>query len=83
LEQHHNERNPEIGTAWHGKHVIIVICNRHTDQVLNVQKSLHAPYEPPHVSCAETLSRLFSIGYRLIMVVPLSNFELQYILTTE
>lgn len=74
------QQYPKIGTAWHGKHVIILNCNPNTNQLLSVYKSLSAPFEPPHSNCAETLSRLLSIGYILLMVVPLSNYEIQYVL---
>lgn len=70
----------QIGTAWMGKHVVIIRCNPVNNQFLSLFNSIDAPIEPPHSTCAETLSRFLSIGYHLINVVPLSYAELQYIL---
>jgi hypothetical protein len=83
MKQHQYQRNPEIGTAWHGKHIIMINCNPFTSQVISINKSLHAPFEPVHPNCAETLSRLFSIGYQLVTTVPISKYEIQYILMME
>lgn len=70
----------EIGTAWYGRHVVFITCNPNTNQFLQLQKSLHAPTEPPHQNCAETIAQFVSIGYQLVAVVPISNAEIQYIL---
>jgi hypothetical protein len=70
-----------IGTAWFGKHVVVIRCNPFTNQYLGLHKSLHAPIEPPNPNCAETLAQYFSIGYRLLGFVQISDHELQYILS--
>jgi hypothetical protein len=75
----HNVK-PQIGTAWHGKHIVVINCNSFTNHILSIHKSLNAPIEPPHVTCVETLSRFFSIGYQLVAAIPLSNHEIQYLL---
>ncbi|WP_235864030.1 hypothetical protein [Sutcliffiella halmapala] len=70
----------QIGTAWHGTHVILIKCNHQTNEVLSFYKSDHAPTEPISTKCAETLSRFISIGYTLIGAYPLSPSEVQYLL---
>lgn len=70
----------EIGTAWHGRHVIMIRCNVYTNQFLQLNKSLHAPTETPHSNCAETLAQYFSIGYELIGLTALSQSEVLYVL---
>lgn len=70
----------QIGTAWMGRHVVIIHCNPVTNQFLTLYTSIGAPTEPPHSTCAETLSRFLSIGYHLVMVTPISNSEIQYVL---
>ncbi len=70
----------EIGTAWHGRHVILIRCNVYTNQFIQLDKSLHAPTEPAHSNCAETLAQYFSIGYELIGVNALSQSEVLYVL---
>lgn len=70
----------EIGTAWYGRHVIQIRCNAHTNQFLQLYKSLHAPTEPTNPNCSETLAQYLSIGYELIGVTPLSHNEVLYVL---
>ncbi|WP_010193806.1 hypothetical protein [Bacillus sp. m3-13] len=70
----------QIGTAWFGTHIVLIRCNYITNQVVAVTKSDHAPSEPTANSCAETLSRYFSIGYALIGAYPLDNEQIQYVL---
>ncbi len=70
----------EIGTAWYGRHVVIVRCSPYTNHFIGVYTSLHAPIEPPSVNCAETLSQFLSIGYTLIGSYTVSNSEVHYIL---
>ncbi|WP_010283940.1 hypothetical protein [Bacillus timonensis] len=70
----------EIGTAWYGRHVVFITCNPVTNQFLQLHKSLHAPTEPPHRNCAETISQFLSIGYKIAAISPLSNNNLQYVL---
>jgi hypothetical protein len=71
----------EIGTAWYGKHVVIVRCRPQSNEFLGMHTSLHAPTEPPSKNCAETLSQYLSIGYTLISSYPISSNEVQYILS--
>ncbi|MCH1627362.1 hypothetical protein [Fredinandcohnia quinoae] len=70
----------EIGTAWYGRHVVIITCNSITNQFIRIHTSLHAPTEPPNPNCAETISQFISIGYKIAAVVPISNIEVQYTL---
>jgi hypothetical protein len=70
----------EIGTAWYGRHVVIIRCNPQSNDYLGMHKSLHAPTEPPTKYCAETLSQYLSIGYSIINTYPISPSEVQYIL---
>lgn len=70
----------KIGTAWTGRHVVIIHCNPHTNQFLKMDKSLYAPTEPPNKNCAETLAQFFSIGYHLVGMMPLSDHEILYVL---
>ncbi len=72
--------NREIGTAWFGRHVVLITCNPATNQFLQLHKSLHAPTEPAHPNCAETISQFLSIGYNIAAITPLSHNEVQYIL---
>ena len=72
--------NREIGTAWYGRHVVLITCNPTTNQFLQLHKSLHAPTEPPHPNCAETIYQFLSIGYNIAAIAPLSHNEVQYIL---
>ncbi|KAA0550146.1 hypothetical protein FZW96_02035 [Bacillus sp. BGMRC 2118] len=70
----------EIGTAWYGRHVVIVRCNPQTNSFITIHKSLHAPTEPSSQNCAETLAQLLSIGYTLSHSYTISPYEVQYIL---
>lgn len=70
----------EIGTAWYGRHVVLITCDRIKNQFLSLQTSLHAPTEPPNSNCAEVLSQYVSIGYQIAAVVALSKTEIQYVL---
>ncbi|KKI88701.1 hypothetical protein WQ54_29755 [Bacillus sp. SA1-12] len=74
-------RNPQqiIGQAWTGRHVVILQCSE-TNKLIKVYKSYHAPIEPPRFNCAETLSQLLSIGYRIHAMAPLPNQRIQYVL---
>ncbi|WP_243293175.1 hypothetical protein [Bacillus sp. FJAT-47783] len=75
-----NRISPQIGTAWYGRHVVIVHCNPLTNTLMKIDTSLHAPLEPPHYLCSETLSQLFSIGYTLVTAVALSKTHVLYML---
>ncbi|MCC3358422.1 hypothetical protein [Bacillus sp. REN16] len=77
---HPNDLHREIGTAWYGRHVVLVTCNTSTNQFLLLHKSFHAPTEPPNPNCAETLSQFLSIGYKIAAIAPLSHSEIQYVL---
>lgn len=68
-----------IGQAWAGRHVILLHCTNN-NQFINLYKSFHAPIEPPRQNCAETLSQLLSIGYRIMAITPISANEIQYFL---
>ncbi|MBO0962768.1 hypothetical protein J1P26_24045 [Neobacillus sp. MM2021_6] len=70
---------PIIGQAWTGKHVILLHCTTN-NQYISLYKSYHAPIEPPRPNCAETLSQLLSIGYRIMAITPLSSNQIQYFL---
>lgn len=72
--------NPIIGQAWMGKHVVIVQCSP-TNQFQHMYKSKHAPIEPPHTNCAETLAQLLSIGYQIHAITPINQSTIQYVLT--
>lgn len=75
-----NHHPTQIGTAWHGTHVVLIRCNFLTNQVLSINKSDHAPSEPAGNNCAETLSRFFSIGYKVIGGYPLNQTDILYLL---
>ncbi|WP_078546254.1 hypothetical protein [Litchfieldia alkalitelluris] len=68
----------QIGTAWHGRHIVMIRCNPFSNQFLHIDKSLHAPTEPSNENCAETVAQYFSIGYTLVSVTPISHNEVQY-----
>jgi hypothetical protein len=74
-----NEIVPIIGQAWMGKHVVLIHCSD-DNQFLGYYKSNHAPLEPPATSCAESLSRLLSIGYVVYAVTSLPGNRIQYVL---
>lgn len=77
-----NQANPhtKIGTAWSGKHVVIIQCRIIDNQFIQLKKSLHAPTEPPHQNCAETLSRFLSIGYTLTHTYQVNQSTVEYVL---
>lgn len=73
---------PMIGQAWTGRHVVLLHCTT-DNQFIQLYKSYHAPIEPPRVNCAETLSQLLSIGYRIQAITAVSPNQLQYFLVLE
>lgn len=73
---------PIIGQAWTGRHVVLLHCTV-DNQFSNLYKSFHAPIEPPRDNCAETLSQLLSIGYRIHAITPISSNLIQYFLVLE
>jgi hypothetical protein len=73
---------PMIGQAWTGRHVVLLHCTT-DNQLIHLFKSYHAPTEPPRDNCAETLSQLLSIGYRIQAITALSPNHLQYFLVLE
>lgn len=73
----------QIGTAWSGRHVIIITCNILHNQVYSIAKSYHAPVEPIISNCAEALSRQLSIGYSIESAVSLPNNLIQYVLVKK
>ncbi|MFD1738420.1 hypothetical protein ACFSCX_18005 [Bacillus salitolerans] len=70
----------EIGTAWYGRHIVIVRCQPTTNQFLGMHQSDHAPVEPPSNNCAETLARFVSIGYSIIGAYFVPPKEIHYLL---
>lgn len=70
---------PMIGQAWTGRHVVIIHCTQN-NAFKELFKSFHAPIEPPRSNCAETLSQLLSIGYRIHAVTVIPDNQIQYIL---
>jgi hypothetical protein len=70
---------PMIGQAWTGRHVVLLYCTVN-NQFSNLYKSFHAPIEPPRSNCAETLSQLLSIGYKIYAITPISANNIQYFL---
>ena len=70
---------PIIGQAWTGRHVVIVHCSD-KNVFKDLYKSYHAPIEPPRPNCAETLSQLLSIGYRIHAVTAIAANQIQYTL---
>lgn len=71
---------PIIGQAWMGKHVVMIHCSI-TNQFQQLYKSEHAPIEPPHSNCSETLAQLLSIGYKIQVITAIGPNTIQYILT--
>ncbi|AST91731.1 MULTISPECIES: hypothetical protein [Sutcliffiella] len=69
-----------IGTAWLGTHVVVIRCSYPQLDFIHLSSSDHAPLEPVSKSCAETLSRFLSIGYKLIGAYPM-NGEVIFVLT--
>lgn len=74
-----NKIQPVIGQAWTGRHVVLLHCTKN-NQYIKLYKSFHAPIEPPRDNCAETLSQLLSIGYRIHAITAISANEVQYFL---
>lgn len=76
-----NTRNQPsmIGQAWTGKHVILLHCSTN-NLYKHLYKSYHAPIEPPRSNCAETLSQLISIGYKVEQVTSIPGNQVQYLL---
>lgn len=74
-----NKYSREIGTAWFGRHVVIVRCNPQMNTFLGIHTSLHAPLEPPSSNCTETIAQLLSIGYTLTLSYPISPYEVHYL----
>ncbi|QHA92004.1 hypothetical protein [Bacillus sp. N1-1] len=74
-------RRHQIGTAWSGKHVVLLHCSPFSNQTTALHKSLHAPTEPLHPSCTETLSIYLSIGYSIAYVHSLNDGTVEYVLT--
>lgn len=68
-----------IGTPWYGKHVVTLRCRPITNKLLSVQTSIHAPVEPFHPECMESVAQLLRIGYELKSVIPYQN-DLIYVL---
>ncbi|MFK3959055.1 hypothetical protein [Guptibacillus hwajinpoensis] len=75
------QRN-HISTAWSGKHVVLLRCEPISSTVKTMYKSLHAPTEPLHPQCSETLSTYLSIGYTVAFVHSLIDGTIEYVLTT-
>jgi hypothetical protein len=71
-----------IGQAWTGKHVILLHCTT-DNQYINLYKSYNAPIEPPRPNCAETLSQLLSIGYKIVAITPIPPNQIQYFMVHE
>jgi hypothetical protein len=68
-----------IGQAWTGRHVVLLYCSE--NNIFNaLYKSYHAPIEPVRHNCAETLSQLLSIGYRIQAITALPKNQIQYFL---
>ncbi|MFJ5716924.1 hypothetical protein [Neobacillus sp. NPDC093127] len=73
------QTQPMIGQAWTGKHVVLLHCTTN-NELIQLYKSFHAPIEPPRHNCAETLSQLLSIGYRIMAITPIISNQIQYVL---
>ena len=73
---------PMIGQAWTGRHVVLLHCTS-DNKLIQLYKSYHAPIEPPRDNCAETLSQLLSIGYRIQAITAISLNQIQYVLVLE
>ncbi|MGM0873899.1 MAG: hypothetical protein ACQEWV_03710 [Bacillota bacterium] len=76
-----NKREPQpiIGQAWTGRHVVLLHCTEN-NKLNELYKSYHAPIEPARRNCAETLSQLLSIGYRIHAITALPPNQIQYFL---
>lgn len=73
------EYRPIIGQAWTGRHVVLIYCTP-GNEFITMHTSNHAPFEPPRSNCAETLSQLLSIGYKVLHITPISPSVIQYFL---
>lgn len=73
---------PMIGQAWTGRHVVLLHCTVN-NQLIDLYKSYHAPIELPRENCAETLSQLLSIGYRIHAITAILPNQIQYLLVLE
>jgi hypothetical protein len=73
---------PTIGQPWTGRHVVLLHCTEN-NQFIALYKSFHAPIEPPRSNCAETLSQLLSIGYRIQAITAIAPNHIQYFLVLE
>lgn len=71
---------PMIGQAWTGRHVLLILCQIDTNTVIQANTSLHAPTEPIHKNCAETLSQHISIGYHIKQTTFIPPNKIQYLL---
>jgi hypothetical protein len=69
----------DIGTAWYGRHVVIITCNPLSNTVSDIIHSTSAPTEPIQTSCTETLGMYFSIGYALSAVTAINPYAIQYV----
>ncbi|OZM57338.1 hypothetical protein CIB95_07705 [Lottiidibacillus patelloidae] len=70
----------EIGTAWYGRHVVVVVtCNPLKDTVVKLDHSVAAPIEPIQSTCSSTLGMYFSIGYSLLQATALTPYLIQYV----
>ncbi|RSK26828.1 hypothetical protein EJF36_08105 [Bacillus sp. HMF5848] len=74
-------RNSMIGSAWVGKHVVMITCDIKNNRFLRISSSIHAPMEPVHVTCAETIAQFLRIGYQISYVTALNSEETLFILT--
>jgi hypothetical protein len=79
IRQIETQPKPMIGQAWTGIHVVLLHCTA-DNQFSSLYKSFHAPIEPPRSNCAETLSQLLSIGYKIHAITPISSNIIQYFL---
>jgi hypothetical protein len=79
IRQLKSQQPTMIGQAWTGRHVLLLHCSA-DNQFIHLHQSFHAPTEPPRSNCAETLSQLLSIGYKIHAVTPISANVIQYVL---
>jgi hypothetical protein len=68
-----------IGTAWYGRHVVVITCNPMNNSILHVNHSVGAPVEPQQKNCTDTLGMFFSIGYSLVGVSAITPTIIQYV----
>jgi hypothetical protein len=69
-----------IGEAWFGKHVITLLCDPIQQQIISYDANQGAPLEPIAKNCAETLSRLLSIGYKIQNSTPIFPNQVYFVL---